>query len=316
MKKIISILCLLFYYTFFMSQAKKPSLMIVPAKDWCFENNYTKTYDNEGTPITVSDYDKALLNPDLNNIITKIGGLMSERDFPLKDLQASLTKIRDLAAEDAMLTSKQGGEVNESPLDLLKKTAKADIIIYISWQLNDMGFDKSVTFRIRALDAYTDKQVAEATGTGEPSMTAEIAILLEEAVLEHIDNFNASLMNHFDDMFNNGREVILRIKTWDSWDYDLETEEFGDDELGILIEDWMSDNTVAGKFNTVDATESMMLFEQVRIPLYYERKGQQRALDARRWAKGLQKYLRTDFEIQSKLMMRGLGQAQLVLGEK
>ena len=96
----------------------------------------------------------------------------------------------------------------------------------------------------------------------------------------------------------------------------LVTEEFGDDELGILIEDWVSDNTMKGRFSTSDATETMMLFEQVRIPLYYERNGQQRALDCRRWTKGLKKYLSSEFEIDSKLMMKGLGQAQLIIGGK
>ena len=41
-----------------------------------------------------------------------------------------------------------------------------------------------------------------------------------------------------------------------------------------------------------------------------------RAIDARRWANGLRKYLRNEFEIESKLMTQGLGQAQLVLGGK
>ena len=89
-------------------------------------------------------------------------------------------------------------------------------------------------------------------------------------------------------MFENGRIVSFRVKVWDDWDYDLETEDFGDDELGILIEDWISDNTVNNRFTTVDATESMMFFDQVRIPLYNE-KG--RAIDARRWANGLRKLL-------------------------
>ena len=67
------------------------------------------------------------------------------------------------------------------------------------------------------------------------------------------------------------------------------------------------------RFTTIDATESMMFFDQVRIPLYNE-KG--RAIDARRWANGLRKYLRNEFEIESKLMTQGLGQAQLVIGSK
>jgi hypothetical protein len=56
-----------------------------------------------------------------------------------------------------------------------------------------------------------------------------------------------------------------------------------------------------------------MLFEQVRIPLY-DANG--KATDTRRWAIGLQKMLKDKYEIASKLMTRGLGQAQLVIGEK
>ena len=56
-----------------------------------------------------------------------------------------------------------------------------------------------------------------------------------------------------------------------------------------------------------------MVFEQVRIPLFNE-KGQ--ATDTRRWAFNLKKYLMDKFQIESKLMMKGLGQAQLVLGDK
>ena len=48
-------------------------------------------------------------------------------------------------------------------------------------------------------------------------MSAQVTVLLEEAVLAHLDNFNGTLMTHFDDLFENGREVIMRIKVWDDW---------------------------------------------------------------------------------------------------
>jgi hypothetical protein len=57
----------------------------------------------------------------------------------------------------------------------------------------------------------------------------------------------------------------------------------------------------------------MMFFEQVRIPLYDDKN---KALDPRGWLKGLQKTLKEKYTIDSKLMMKGLGQAQLVIGEK
>jgi len=114
-------------------------------------------------------------------------------------------------------------------------------------------------------------------------------------------------------MFANGREIILRILTWNSWDYNLESTDFGDDELSYLIEDWVVKNSVKGRFNTSLSTENMMIFEQVRIPLFDE---SGRAIDARRWAGYLRKYLKDSFQIDAKLMMRGLGQSQLVLGDK
>ena len=169
---------------------------------------------------------------------------------------------------------------------------------------------------MQGLDSYTDKQVATAAGTGAPSFSAEVPVLLEEAVLSHMDNFTNSLQNHFDDMFANGREVIIRIKKWDSWDEDLESE-FDGEELGVIIENWMAANTVSGRFSTTDATENMMLFEQVRIPLFEERNGNQIAMDTRRYARQLSKFLKDEpYNIPNKLTTKGLGRATIYLGGK
>jgi len=295
------------------SQAKKPTLMVVPSDVWCTKNGYMADFDNQGTKFKIPDYKKAFQeNSDLLLAVSKINELMAERGFPLKNLESSLKSLQDQAAEDAMLTSKSGADINETPIDVLKKVARADIWIQMTWTVNQTGPKKSITFVLQGLDAYTDKQVAGASGTGVPSFTAEFPVLLEEAVISHIDNFNAQLVKHFDDLFANGREVILRIKTFSSFSGDLESE-YGGEELGTIIEDWLAANTVQGRFGTTDATESMMLFEQVRIPLY-DANG--RAVDARSWARGLQKMLKDKYQIDSKLMMKGLGQAQLVIGEK
>jgi hypothetical protein len=294
-------------------QAKKPTIMVVPSDVWCNKNGYMSEWDNQGTTVKMPDYKKAFQeNSDLLLVISKINELMAERGFPLKNLESSLKSLQSQDAEDAMLQSKSGSSISESPIDKLKKVAKADIWIQMTWTLNQTGPKKSITFNLQGIDAYTDKQIAGASGTGQPSFSAEIPVLLEEAVLAHLDNFNAQLQSFFDDMFANGREIILRIKKWDSFDGDLE-KVYGGEELGTLIEKWISDNTVQNRFNTSDATENMMLFEQVRIPLYDPNN---RAVDARSWAGGLQKYLKATYQVESKLMMKGLGQAQLVIGEK
>ena len=298
------------------AQAKKPTIMVVPSDNWCVQNGYVQKFDNMGTEMTLPDYRAALQqNSDLLLAISKINEMMAEREFPLKNLESSLKTLMNQEAEDAMLTNKEGGGVAESPIDKLKKVAKADIWMQLTYTVNQVGPKRSLTFNLQGLDAYTNKQIAGASGTGDPSFAPEIAILIEEAILSHIDNFNVQLQAHFDDIFANGREIVVRIKTWDDAGFDLE-EEFDGDELGMIIEDWMSDNTVHGRFNTTDATENMMLFEQVRIPLEMEEDGKVRQVDARRWVNGLRKYLKSEYDIESKLMMQGLGQAQLVIGAK
>ena len=172
------------------SQAKKPSIMIVPSDVWCNTNGYMMEFDNQGMSVKVPDYKKALQeNSDLLLAISKINELMADRGFPLKNLESSLKSLESQAAEDAMLMSKEGGEIIENPIDALKAVAKADIWMQLTWSLNTIGPKKSITFNLQGLDAYTDKQIAGASGTGEPSFTAELPVILEEAVLSNIDNF-------------------------------------------------------------------------------------------------------------------------------
>lgn len=314
MKRVIFTLTLVLgFYTLAFSQAKKPTIMVVPSDLWCIKNGYVSEFDNQGTKIKVPDYKKALQeSTELQLVISKINELMIERDYPLKNLESVFKSLQEQSAEDAMLSSNSGSQLAETPIDKLKKVAKADIWMQLTWTVNQTGPKKSISFNLQGLDAYTDKQIAGSSGTGQPSFSTEMPVLLEEAVLSHLDNFNNQLQKHFDDLFANGREVSVRIKTWGPLANGLE-KQFGDKELSVIIEDWISGNTVKNRFSTTDATESMMLFEQVRIPLY---DSNNRAVDTRMWARELQKTLKDKYQIDSRLMMKGLGQAQLVIGEK
>lgn len=315
MKRIVLIVTLFLSATMMLNaQAKKPTIMVVPSDVWCNQRGYMLEFDNQGTYVKVPDYKTALQESSaLLTVISKINELMAARGFPLKNLESAIKSLESESAENAMLTSKTSGAgIAESPVDKLKKVAKADIIMQVTWNVNNMGPKHSVTFTIQGLDAYTDKQVAGASGTGTELIGSNLPVMLETAVLSHIDNFNVQLMSHFDDLFANGREITVRLKKFDSFASDFETD-YGGDELGSQIENWMKNNTVKGRFSTTDATENMMLFEQVRIPLF-DANG--KAIDARGWAKGLQKFLKDTYKIESKLMTKGLGQASIVVGEK
>lgn len=297
-------------------QAKKPTIMVVPADVWCSENGYMTTYDNQGDEVSVPDYEKAVQNDmDLVNATTKIGELMAERGLPLKDLASTVRSIRQSSAEDEMTVSRSSGSsLAESPLDKLLNRAKADILVELAWKINTVGPKQSVTYTLRGIDAYTNKQVAAAQGTGTPSFSAEIPVLIEEATLEKMDGFIAQLQAHFDDLLANGREVNVNIRVFDNGSGMSLEDEYDGYELIDIIDDWMAQNTVQHRYSLTDATENMMRFEQVRIPLYRENG---MPMDTRRFVTELRRYLSKEpFNITSKVLTKGLGRADLVLGEK
>ena len=216
-------------------------------------------------------------------------------------------------AEDNATTSKtSGASLVESPLDILKRRSKSDIIIQIWWNLNRENKGRSVSFTLEAFDAYTSKRIATSTGTTQAS-SESIPIILEKAIKENIKPFDQQMDKWYADQQLNGREIVLTIRCWDNWENDLETE-FDGNELTDCIQDWLQEKTINGAFNLTDGTESFAQFEQVRIPLFND-KG--RAMDARAFATELRKHFqKPPYNIASKVMVRGLGEAIIVLGEK
>ena len=298
------------------AQAKKPTIMVIPADVWCANNGYMQSYETQGVKTDVPDYKAALQNDmDLVNVITKIGELMAERGFPLKDLSSTIRSMEQSSAENEMLTSSTSGAMlAETPYEKVVNRAKADILVEVTWKINETGPRRSVTYTLRGLDAYTNKQVAAATGTGDPSLAAETPVLLEEAVLNNMDNSTSHLQAHFDDLMTNGLEVTLEVLVFDNGSgLNLESE-FDGEMLTDIIDNWMYDNTQEHRYNLSDATENHMLLEQVRIPLYTDRG---RPMDTRAFANNLRRFLRAaPYSVECKLLTKGLGKAILVVGEK
>lgn len=314
-KKFIIILLIAFVCVFSTkAQVKKPTLMVVPADNWCVKNGYMDTFNDQGTMVEVPNYKRALQNSsECYNVITKINTLMSDRSFPLKDLSAVTKSMETNQAMDAVTTTKSGSGLSESPLDIIKRNANADIVIELNWSVNTIGPKRSITFSLAAKDAYTDKQVAGCQGTGTPSFSSELPVLLEEAVLGSMDNFTNQLQAHFDDMMENGREVSMEVKVVDNGSGVDLTSEYGGEELTDIIDDWVSDNSVKHRYNLSQGSENFLKFEQIRIALY---QANGRPNDTRRWARELAKTLASKYQIPCHVDIRGLGKAVVMIGEK
>lgn len=312
---VLSILMLIASVGSLFGAPKNPKIMVVPMDTWCQERGFWTLFENQGDIKGSPNYEQALQESrDLMLVITKINTLMSDRGFPLADLSQSIKNNARRTARNTVTTSKStGSELSMSPLDELNRQVKADIYMEIDYCLNNVGPKHSVTYNLRALDAYTGKQIAGVTGTGVPAYTSELPVLLEEAVVGNMDNFISRLQNHFDDCIEHGREITLEFGVFDNGTMvDFESEYDGE-ELSEIVEKWLAENTVSGNFSTSESTESIMLFENVRIPLLKENGSPQ---DASGFANELRKFLLSKYGIKSKNNSPSLGYAQIIIGEK
>ncbi|MBK9416184.1 MAG: hypothetical protein IPN62_02580 [Flavobacteriales bacterium] len=283
------------------AQAKKPIIMVVPADVWMNTNGFTRTVDNQGTPELVMEYERAIqTNSDLNMAISKLGELMTERGFPLQDLGQVIKDMKAEAAENLVMDN------SESMLDQLSRQAKCDVVMKLDYSVENGMKGRQLKFNLQGFDSYTNKQIAAASGVGQPS-SAILAELVSEAVIAHLDKFNAQLQTHFDDLFANGREITVRVKSA-SGCVQLD-EEFNGEELRDLIEKWCADNAVQNRIGSPTG-DAQMTIPQVRIPLYG---ADGRAIDARGWANGLAKYIKETTGQTSKRIPKGLGTTTLII---
>lgn len=299
----LAVLCTMFSVAAF-AQAKKPTIMVVPADQWCLENGYYDEVNEDGIIKQVVNYEKALYDRSLNQVIIAMGNEMVDRNFPLVDLNAT---IKDIALNAAL----DGDDVKMSRIDRILNQARADIMLEVSWYINETRPDVfSVNFNIKAMDAYTRKQVAGCDIFSKESSNVDFAMMLKQANTNSFSPFCDRLDMHFADMAQNGREVSFDfvIKKGAYITFEDEVGSNGD-FLGDVIYDWFQGATVSGRFSSKDS-EYRLEYTQVRIPLYDDRG---RAIDARRFINPLAKMLRSEeYGISNvKVITIGLGKCRI-----
>jgi len=315
MKKTLIILTILLSQLGF-GQAKSPKLMVMPADIYCTKKGFTYEFDNQGHKETVSDYENLFKHDEnVRQVISKIEEMIMARGYrKIEKLEMALKKIKQTSAELSVMRSKNSdAPIKESPIDIIKNQAKADIIIDVDFDIKTSGVKKYIHFNLQAYDAYSNQPVGNVSGDGPPGFSTTPGKLIEEAVLSHMDNFLDQLQAYFDDLFEKGRYCAFQVRMFSDADIDLE-EEYNvngeDTELKDFIEDWFTEHSVKGRSDLVDDSENFAKFE-ARIPLF-DKKG--RAINARKFLKGLKKALKkAPFNLNTKLYNRGLGEAWLII---
>jgi hypothetical protein len=240
---------------------------------------------------------------------------MIEKGFPLKDAENEMKNLERQSAIDQATSNGAGNnELNVSMLDRILSVSKSDVLIQIWWQINKNPVgNKEAKFTLEAIDSYSNKRIAASTGVKEFSPLQSTPELLALSIQNNIELFSNQLQDHFNNLFENGREVKLQIKVFKDWGKNLDTD-FQNKALNEIIEEWLQTNTVKSKYNVATSTENLMNLEEVKIPVLDSKN---RGVDARSFIRNLQNFLKeAPYSIPSKIISTGVGEATLILGDK
>ena len=303
----------------------KPTIMIFPSDGWLKDNGYAKFVDNQGVKTLVRDYASALLDKNLNIAISTLDKMVSERGYPTVRLAETMKSISQGDAMDNAVEGRDGGAQETSILDELLNVAKADITWKVTWSVETNGIQTWVSYGIDALDSYTNKSIGVANDDGPKSMSASVGALLRQAVTDKMDGFLARHQDHFKNIAENGREIALDFRRFDSFEY-----YFNDDvefkgremEFSSLIRGFVGSIAKDRNFS-FNPGENKIGITQLRIEMNEEVEdlfggGDPviEPMDATKFAKKISSFIKKQFGYPSKVTTLGLGKARITIGEK
>lgn len=132
----------------------KPKVMVVPEEAFCINSGMFK-YDQAGNKI--ADYGAAMLNDNVLDVINTFENLMAGYGFQLTNLQQTLDELKEEAALDNVLKSKDDGSVVEDDLDKLSRVAGADILVKVSPKVSMYGPERRLELRVSSIDLCIQK---------------------------------------------------------------------------------------------------------------------------------------------------------------
>ena len=294
---------------------RKPKLMCVPAQNWCVQNGYVQTYiDQSGRTINIPDYQRVFdENRNMIDVISAIENFFINEGYQSAKLATVLNNIRNRSARENLTTA--GGGISSSPIDELNKIAKQDITVEVYFTIKRQGPYNYVEFNVGAVDAYTGSPISQGNiGRGTAAASYDLVNQLEEAVLSFKDKFINDMDTYYDELFANGRQVVIRCTKAENSSVDFESEYDGE-ELGTLIENWVSENAFKGNYSLQDKTENEVYFDYVNIPMLTSG-DKPKAVSADTFSKPLAKYIEQLTGVKCRSDVIGLGEVNIILGGK
>ena len=318
MQKIVLTTMIAFVSVISMGQqkAQKPKVMVVPEEAFCINAGM---YKMNSAGEKVADYNAAMRNDNVLDVINTFENLMAGYGFRLTNLQQTLDEVKEEATFDNVLTAKDDGMIVEDDLDKLSRVAGADIMVKVSPKISNYGPDLRLELRVSSIDCAS-KKALRAFGPVTKTTAGSISMLIKSAVTDNIETFALGLTNYYEDMQAKGREGTIIIKIADTCPHNLESivnYKGEDGELADLIELWLSENAVNGAYTGSKTSRVGMKLDQVRFPLFGKAAfGRSKALSMEDFVKTGLVQLLGEYGISVSTHAVGIGKVYLTLGGK
>ena len=295
-----------------LSGVAKPKMIIFPSDDWCRKAGFT---DSNGAV----DYDKALSDDNLRDMIAAFEGFMSKAGYDINNLRQELNDYKTSQAYD--LAEEYGNEKAASMKDLLASAVRADMRIEFDYRLKNEAGKQFVEFNIGVYDASTNKSLFSNVARGTAvSGSTQMVNQLKEAIQNIQDHFLTQINDKFAVMAKEGREIIVICDRFESSSITYNSS-FDGDKLSLIISDYIESEVVEGTgFSTDQASANKLKFSQVRIPLFKEKTNRRTgkvvksAQYAKDFGEGLAAYITEITDEPCRVEARGVGKVFITLG--
>lgn len=291
-----------------------PSIMVFPSDAMLLRMGFLEEVENQGMTSYQRNYQEAFIkDPDIKFTIAVIQEQFSKAGFPLEDMEQQLKKIANDNAMDEMT-----GIARDLRAELLN-TVRPDYIIEVDYDLKadakSRNLNKSLTYSVRCLDAYTTKSVASVSESeaGKEMEQNDVSSIIKAGFANSMSDLKMQITNHYADLLANGVEVTLRVATTNESGIQLD-DDCGDDEISEKINTWMKENTVNQSFKMSKNTGTEIYFTSVRIYAQDDNGNKYTAYD---FASDLRKAIKNGCSIDVKNKTQSLGDALVVIeGER
>lgn len=294
-------------------QADMPTIIVFPDDAWMNDHGYMNTVNNDGETEYIPRYNDAFVqNREMGTAIQAVQKVLAERGFQHEDLQSLLKDMKRERAEE-LANAADGDGAEKGAMDELLQQARPDIRVDMDYAVKPMGPRKYIQFRLKAVDAYCNDQIASCEGSVEGT-TDPVDLALRKVIAGKCDEFCEQIINYFMNLRENGRQITVIFRAADGSGIDFKKDEIGDDEdtYEDYLHQWIRKHAVNKACKKGRSTNKMCEFKNVRIP-FFDEDGE--PTEAETWAKGIRKAFKAETGLKiAKGQGNTLGRVNLLVG--